>query len=355
VTQFIDDFSNVAIQSVVDTVELITAALWHELGFPPQGKKVLPDGGFDSIGKVLGVIVDLKNWTMSIPADKVRKTVRAIEESLVVDWVPLKQLLSLFGLLVFCGQVLIPGRWKLAWVVQALRVAVKKGFAPMNSFWQQELVWWVTLLKSWNKVAMMVPRQWLIPAHANDRSPFTDASGGEAEGAAGAVFGRMAMAFSFSKEELQILPICDLEAMVAVLWLWFIGKTNPELLAGKRFESWCDNKSWVGAVNKHKSSCVTFAFLLDEVHHLQAKYSFDWRLEYVESERNVAADAVSRLDWERFYEFMQSVGYGKADIVWTSAHDLQESPRNSWSLQMRQRRLLEKRMHQQQSDPENRE
>jgi hypothetical protein len=161
----------------------------------------------------------------------------------------------------------------------------------------------------------MVAPAWLIPAHANHLSPFTDASGSEAEGGAGAVFGKHAMKFLFSAEELQWLPICDLEGIVCVLWIWVICENWPEKIQGRRFEAWCDNQSFCGAVNSHKSAVPSLAFLLRKLHELQATYSFDLRLEYVESKVNVAADALSREAMDVFDEFMVSHGYEISSIV----------------------------------------
>ena len=79
--------------------------------------------------------------------------------------------------------------------------------------------------------------------------------------------------------------------------------------------AWCDNTVFVGAVNDHKSNSPGLAFLLGVLHDLMARFSFDLRLKYVASKLNVAADAASRGDWNRFYSFMSSVGFPKADLV----------------------------------------
>ena len=216
-----------------------------------------------------------------MPEDKVKKTVKALQEVLARDWVPADLVQTLIGLLGFCGQVLVSGEWKLTWTIMALRVAVVRGFAPMNSFWKDELEWWKRLLLGWNRVAMMVEVDWLIPAHACDGSPFTDASGSEAEGGAGGVFKQRAIKFLFNEEELKWLPICDLEGITCVIWIWTICMNWPEEISGKRFESWCDNQSFCGAVNNHKSPAPSLQFLVDILHELQARFSFDLRLEYV--------------------------------------------------------------------------
>ena len=234
-------------------------------------------------------------------------------------WIAVDDVQVLLGLIGFCGQILVSGRWRTAWTVMALRIAVKKGFAPMNGYWMEELQWWRGLLLEMNRrdfKAMMIAPEWQLPMHANDLSPFTDASKSSLAGGGGAVFGKMAMAFRFTYEELAWLEIVDLEGLVVVLWLGILTQVCPEKLAGKRFHAWCDNKAIVAAVNNHKSSAPTIAFLLSIVHRMQALFSFDLRLEFVYSEDNVAADAASREEWGRFKSFMQSVGYEEDMIVW---------------------------------------
>jgi hypothetical protein len=45
---YIDDTPSVVVASMVTTMEAVQAAAWKVLGFDPQGKKVWPEGGFES-------------------------------------------------------------------------------------------------------------------------------------------------------------------------------------------------------------------------------------------------------------------------------------------------------------------
>jgi hypothetical protein len=277
----------------------------------------------------------------------VAKTTLALEAALNQDWVGADAIQSLLGLMNFVAQVLVPGGWRTCWTVLAMKMAVHRGFAPMNGYWSAELTWWVVLLRDWSRVAMMVPPTWLLPLHAAHLAPFTDASraiGGEGRaghGGAGAVFGRLAMQFDFTPEEIRLLPICDTEGLVSVLWLKMLCERCPDEISGRRFVTWCDNKSFVGAVNAHKSNAPTLAFLLEVLHDLMARYSFDLRIRYVKSAENVAADAASRNEWERFYEFMESVGVPRNEIVMLP---VQETVRRSWSSRLRSIRTSQARM-----------
>jgi len=277
--------------------------------------------------------------TAEVPEDKVKRTMMAIDGAIGQKWVSARDLQSLLGLIGFVGQVLVSGRWRVPWTINAMRMAVAHGFSPMNGFWLEELMWWKDLLTKWNRRSMILNPELLIPRHAADLAPFTDASGGEANGGAGAVFGKYWMAFLFTKAELAVLPICDLEGVVSVLWLQEVCERWPEEIAGKRFMAWCDNTTFVDCVNEHKSTAPSLAYLLLVLHNLMARYSFELVLKYVKSKDNVAADAASREEWDVFYKFMRSVGFEKTDLV---RIPLQESARRSLTWKMMSMRSLKK-------------
>jgi hypothetical protein len=139
------------------------------------------------------------------------------------------------------------------------------------------------------------------------------------------------------------MEICDTEGLTMVLWLRMMldDPAERKRIVGKRFVSWCDNQSFCGAVNAHRSNAPTLAFLLGLLREMQSRYSFVLRLDYVKSEDNTAADAASRRDWDRFYAFMLSVGVSRDDIVWVP---VQETLRSSWSSELRSMRTAQHAM-----------
>jgi hypothetical protein len=48
ISSFLDDLPLVCVKSVADDFQMVQAAMWHELGFAPQGKKCWWEGGFDT-------------------------------------------------------------------------------------------------------------------------------------------------------------------------------------------------------------------------------------------------------------------------------------------------------------------
>ena len=48
INHYIDDFAQLALLSQVPAFEIVQAAIWKVLGFNPQGKKVWPEGSFET-------------------------------------------------------------------------------------------------------------------------------------------------------------------------------------------------------------------------------------------------------------------------------------------------------------------
>ena len=65
---------------------------------------------------------------------------------------------------------------------------------------------------------------------------------------------------------------------------------------------WCDNESIVTAVNKGYSKNKNIMKLIRALYATAVLYNFDCRLRYVPSAKNKLADALSRLDFNRFHK-----------------------------------------------------
>jgi uncharacterized membrane protein len=77
----------------------------------------------------VGVLFDFDKMTAAVPDDKVERTLGMVEKVLQETWVPVMDVMSLLGLLVHCGQILVSGSWNTAWTVNALRAGVR-GLRP---------------------------------------------------------------------------------------------------------------------------------------------------------------------------------------------------------------------------------
>jgi hypothetical protein len=334
---FVDDFPLLCLDGQQDSIIKAFAALMQVTGFSPQPKKCLVDGEFDTSKKILGVIMDLSvsPFELRIPDAKIRKAMTRLNNILAGDFVELKPIEELIGILTWIGSILIKAGSHLAFANTTLRAALRRSPARVTRGLQKELEWWVNLLSKWNRRAVIFEPSWTVPAHAADQAPFTDASRSLRCGGAGGVFKHFYCAWSWTLDELKCLDIMELEGLAHVLWLRWICHEHPGLMAGKRFISRCDNGAFVAATKKGRSSYPTIAFLLNQLHELQCLFSFEIQLVFVSSEENVAADAASRFQWDRFFNFMlHSANLPRACLVQVPVQRIQK--RFSWSSHMRQ-------------------
>jgi hypothetical protein len=258
---------------------------------------------------MLGVTFDLGASPMncSVPEDKVVKATNAIRFALDAVWVPADHCQILLGILTFHGRILLSGKWHLSFTVQGLKRACEFGVALMDALWTVELAWWQELMTVWNRVTILAPVSFTTFEEHPFDTPFTDASRSKQrlKGGAGAVWRHYYMMFQFSAEEVEHLNIMELEGLVVVLWLSWLCENHPDEVTGRRFLARCDNDPFVIDVNSRHSTTPTISFLLGQIHLLQSRFSFDFRLRYVKSKENVCADALSRDDMAAFLRYMQ--------------------------------------------------
>ena len=290
-----------------ELVLTVFASLLRALGLRPQPKKVWFEGGFSFTPQMLGVIfhLDADPMYVEVPADKVAKATRAIDRAIRKRWNPADECQELLGILAFHGRILLTGRWHLPFTVRALARACRQGAAPMHALWKEELRWWRELLAHWNRRSILLPRLYTRWHQTPLQVPMTDASRAiDKPSGAGAVFGRFFMQFLFSDREVRELSIMDLEGLVVVLWLRYLCEHHRDAIRGKRFIGKCDNEPFVLDVNARKSTHPQISFLLGSIHHLQSKHGFDFKLEYIKSKDNVAADALSRERRDLYFQHM---------------------------------------------------
>jgi hypothetical protein len=332
---YIDDFPTLCQEGQEEPIKKAFAALMMETGFRPQPKKILSDGDFTPVKKILGVVLDMSKspYELRIPEAKVLKALDKIAAVRRDAWTSHKQLEEMVGILNWIGSILAPSGCRLPFAINTLKAALRYGRARVSRELSDELDWWEDLLAKWNRRAVVLEPAWTIPAHAADHAPFTDASRSLKRGGAGGIFRHYFFAWSWSIEELEELNIMELEGLTHVLWLRWICNNLPGLVAGKRFMSRCDNMGFVDATKKGRSTVPSISFLLNQLHELQALFSFEIQLEFVASEDNTAADAASRQQWNRFYNFMR-VNTNLTPDCLVQIHDV--PMRSSWSLRMRQ-------------------
>ena len=99
----------------------------------------------------------------------------------------------------------------------------------------------------------------------------------------------------FIKKDKPSIEYLELYAVAVAIVLW------SEKLANKRVRINCDNQSVVSMINKTVSSCKSCMRLLRTIVLTSGKFNVRFFADYLETKKNVSADALSRLDFERFW------------------------------------------------------
>ena len=326
---FIDDFPMVSIAGFGKVILTVFAALLDVMGLDPQMKKVLPEGDFKQQGLVMGVFVDLKNMTASVPPDKVFKAQCMLEPFLCDDvgetpvLLDTKAIEQLLGLLNWMSEVLVTGRFHLAQIVSAMRSASRHGYCTRTPQLRRECIWWRTILNKWNCVALIVPPEYMISPWKWIDSPVTDASRelSTLSGGGGAFYNGCWGLCKWTPHEVEELDIFELEALMCVLWIATLLSIDPQALQGRRFTFRNDNKPWYYACNANKSAKPAIAILLEWLHEMQSLHSFLMVIDWIASEENPIADAISREEWERFYKVAASNHYPRSSLRRVQVHE----------------------------------
>ena len=153
-----------------------------------------------------------------------------------------------------------------------------------------DIAWWQRCLSSHNGIAAF-PAAWVSE---NTHHIYTDAS----DLAISGVWHNAWFLLSYSGKlcHLASEPIHyrEMYAVVKALATW--GPT----LRGNRATLHIDNQAVCFAINKGASRCPELMALVRSYALLITEYQLECRAEYIASDLNIAADALSRLDLERF-------------------------------------------------------
>jgi len=301
-----DDFSVNALPGFEEHMHcLFLSFLWCS-GIFPQCEKIWKDGNFDLVKKILGVIFKMLSpgtVELSIPDAKVHKADVKLDSMIIAKRATLLEVQELHGLLNWFSLIIVKTGSHLSFLIMALRVAMKDGYAPICSELVKQLVFWKGIITTWNGRCISVEPAWTTEQAC---IPATDASRSTHDGGAGGVFKHWYFAFKWSSEEKADLDIFHLEALACVLWLTWICNHQPGAVAGKRFKMWCDNEAWVWTIAKGRSSWPAMEFLGNYCHTLMAKHSFILQLDFLSTHHNTAADTASRFAWSEFFAHMQA-------------------------------------------------
>ena len=261
----------------------------------------------------LGIEIDSTSFTMRLPDDKFTEILDLLKVWAVRKKCTKKELLSLIGKLSFACKVVRPGRFFLRRLIN-LSTTVSKlhHHISLNKDTQADISWWLTWFPSWNQ-SSIIPQDTVTTS--DSLQLFTDAS----RLGLGAVYGNEWIQASWPAEFVtHSIDFLELFAIVAACCTWGHG------WAGKKILFHCDNLPIVQAWDKKSSSSPLIMSLLRKLFFIAVKWDFSVAFSHIPGHFNIAADAISRFQLQRFFNYQPSankVPSGIPSTTWEMTED----------------------------------
>ena len=241
--------------------------------------------------ELLGCVLDTQELTISLPDRKVQDLLAALRAVRGSRKVRQRDLLSLVGKLVHATKCIPAGRSFFRRLLDAAHTVRRPThWVTLTADTKRDLDWWLSLLPAWNGVEPLIHPLWTPPA---DLHLFTDASQLGYGGMCGDEWFSdpwplAILAWANSMSWMELIPILAACALWGPTW------------AGRRITFHCDNSGVVGACGKGWSRDPRLMSLLRQTSYLAATHSFVYRVQHVAGHDNSTADALSRLQLDRF-------------------------------------------------------
>lgn len=255
--------------------------------------------------ELLGCILDTDSLTISLPAAKVEGIIAALKTVRRSRKVRQRDLLSLIGKLIHATKCIPAGRSFFRRLLDTAHTVTRPSHrVTLTSETKRDLDWWLTFLPTWNGVAPMIHPTWTPPS---DLNLATDASligyGGTCEGEWFAEeWPPRTVQWATSMTWLELIPILVACAVWGSSW------------RGRRVTFHCDNIGVVGACRKGWSKDLRLMSLLRQAWYLSAVHGFTFRVIHIPGHDNATADALSRLQLDRFRALLPAARSTPVDI-----------------------------------------
>ena len=260
----------------------------------------------------LGFELDSEKLELSLPEEKVRKIRECIRPWAEGKAGKKRELLSLLGRLQHCCQAIVMGRPFLRRLIDRAHSVKELHHHVRLSRWElDDISWWSTLFSQWNGRSLFFFRKWEL---APDSYITSDAAG-----------------------SIGYAAICG-NTWFAARWPPGVDKLNiaikelvPIVLAGKMWgESWkrkrilfkCDNMAVVQCLKNGTCRDRHLAYLLRELSILAILANFTFTAVHLPGVKNQLADALSRFDFQAFFEAVPTAAAVSEEIPQNFLHRL---------------------------------
>lgn len=277
---YLDDFLLVGPPQSLGCAQSLqtTLSICEELGVPVAAHKT---EGPSSALTFLGIRIDTVSMELSLPPEKLVRTI-----AMVLEWrerkvATKKQLQSLIGTLSHAATVVVPGRTFLRRLIETMAIPkLQHHHVRLNREFQSDIQWWASFLPQWNGRSIQPPRQ---PTH----SFWSDASGSWGCGAISHTFQWFQVQWPQSWQCYHIAAK-EMVPVVVAAALW-----GPDWHTST-IQVFSDNMAVVCALSTGTARDPLLMHLLRCLHFFCARFSIAIRATHIAGVLNTAADALSR-------------------------------------------------------------
>ena len=254
----------------------------------------------------LGIVIDSVDMCTKISVERMQEIYSILFEWIGKTKCTKRQLLSLIGKLNYVSMVVSTGRTYLRRLIEASKSAkYLHQIVFLSNDAKCDILWWLNHLCIWNGVSIIPEPDWL----ENEMIHFyTDAS----DVAVAGVFGKswFTQELSNSVRSMNIAGREMLAFLKAVI-------TWRKALQGVKLVIHCDNQVVVQAINTGLSRDKNVMVFVRLLHLIIASLNFQCKAVYISTYNNVLADALSRLQFEKFFDLCPD-----ADVCMTMPADI---------------------------------
>ena len=299
---YLDDFLFVALLKAYCDRQLDTfIEICGAIGFPVAMDKTT--WGEQTI-VFLGLLIDLLNEMVCIPKEKVTRAVKMIQlfKQNKKHKATVLQIQRLAGYLNFLCKCIVPGRV----FTRRLYSLTSNKLKPYHHIRlppdvRQDLDMWLEFLTSLTPLVYCRPFIDYTEWTAEDIDMYSDASGSFSKGYGAYCKFDWVQNFwcetdgEFFKKINPSIEYLELYGVTVAVYLWIHRFKN------KRIKLYCDNNSVCGMINSTVSTCKNCMVLLKIIALQSIKFNVKISAEWINTDSNVIADALSRGQWDRFW------------------------------------------------------
>ena len=261
------------------------------LGVPLASEKTV---GPTTVITFLGLEIDAVRQEVKVPEEKLVKLRKKLECALKANFMSLREVQSLIGLLNFVCRAVTPGRAFIRRLIDlTVGVQGKSTKVRVGSGAKLDMKTWLKFLDDYNGVSVFLPADHI---ENTDLELFTDAAGSIGMGAYfQGHWTQLRWPVDILRSNLSI-AFLELYPIVIAVKLWGINMANKKIL----FRS--DNAAVVSVINRRTSKCPKVMSLVRVLVLECLRYNIVFNAKHIPGVYNSIADALSRFQVHRFHK-----------------------------------------------------